>query len=261
MVVIPGPVEFAMGRPGVDDAQSADRWPRVRISRTYAIAAKRVATAQYKRFLQDTPELPHTYTKALMDAPADLTQVSVNWYEAAQYCRWLSEQEGIPEDQMCYPPIPDIKEGMTLPSGYLQRTGYRLPSEAEWEYACRSGTETLRFYGSAEELLAEYEWYEVNSKNDVRPVGLLKPNDFGLFDMLGNVTDWCQEADRYEAVAVPIPFDDAEDASPLDNAVRRVIRGSAFWSDPQALTSIHRSRFWPKSSGGGVGFRVARTLR
>src|SRR5262249_10922069 len=126
--------------------------------------------------------------------------IAVTWYEAAQYCRWLSEQEGVAEDQMCYPSVADIekaKDGTTplkLPADYLSRTGYRLPSEAEWEYACRGGSQTSRFYGSSEEMLDQHAWYLKNAENRTWPVGQKKPNGFGFLDALGNTWDWCQES-------------------------------------------------------------------
>src|SRR5262249_17403498 len=126
--------------------------------------------------------------------------IAVSWYDAAMYCRWLSEAEGIPEDQMCYPPIQDIQaavkagKGLKLPPDYLRRTGYRLPTEAEWEYACRAGAVTSRYYGASEDSLKHYAWYQLNAANRTWPVGRLKPNDLGLFDMLGNVWQWCQES-------------------------------------------------------------------
>src|SRR5438094_7675754 len=101
---------------------------------------------------------------------------------------------------MCYPPIDQIKKGMTLPADYLQRSGYRLPTEAEWEYACRAGAVTSRYYGESEELLGKYAWYGSNSAGHTWPVGMLKPNDLGLFDMHGNVYTWCQERFRNLAV-------------------------------------------------------------
>ena len=79
-------------------------------------------------------------------APANI----VTWYDAAAYCNWLSEQEGIPKTQWCYDPDQKFAEGMKLPADYLSRTGYRLPSEAEWEFACRAGTISSRYYGHTE---------------------------------------------------------------------------------------------------------------
>ena len=74
---------------------------------------------------------------------------------------------------------------------YLQRRGYRLPTEAEWEYACRSGAQTSRYYGTSDHLLAKYAWFLDNSDFRAGPVGMKKPNDFGLFDMLGDAWEWC----------------------------------------------------------------------
>src|SRR5262249_30523886 len=94
------------------------------------------------------------------------------------------------EDQMCYPRIEEIRSGMTLPADYLSRTGYRLPTGAEWEHACRAGAWTSRPYGHAEELLGRYAAHGTGVGPGARPVGLLWPNDLGLFDMLGNAAEW-----------------------------------------------------------------------
>jgi formylglycine-generating enzyme required for sulfatase activity len=118
----------------------------------------------------------------------------VNWYTAAASCNWLSQQDGIPEAEWVYPRGPGkIRPGMVMEEGYLRQTGYRPPTEAEWEYACRAGAGTSRYYGAAEELLPRYAWYIGNAHEQAWPVGQKKPNDFGLFDMHGNVWVWCQD--------------------------------------------------------------------
>ena len=111
---------------------------------------------------------------------------------AAHYCNWLSEQEGLPRDQWCYVPneAGEYAEGMTIPADVLERTGYRLPTEAEWEYACRAGAVTSRYYGASTDLLGAYAWYQANSKDHAWACGSLLPNDLGLFDMLGNQFEW-----------------------------------------------------------------------
>ena len=137
---------------------------------------------------RDHSQPPHVSTSP--DCPA----VVLTWYDAAAYCRWLDDQDHVPEEECCYPPIPEIKEGMRVRPGYLERTGHRLPTYAEWEYACRAGSRTARPFGNRDELVGEYAWYVENSARQIHPVGRLKPNAFGLFDMLGNALEWCHES-------------------------------------------------------------------
>ena len=82
---------------------------------------------------------------------------------------------------------PEAAEGIRTVADFLERSGYRLPTEAEWEHACRAGTVTSRYYGASAELLGQYAWMSLNSRDRAWPYGQVEPNDLGLFDMLGNV--------------------------------------------------------------------------
>ena len=191
--------------------------------------------------------------------------IAMTWYEAAHYCNWLSEQEGIPNEQRCYEKNKEGKygPGMKAKDNFLELTGYRLPTEAEWEYACRAGASSSRYYGVTEALLPQYAWNQVNGDNHTHPVASLKPNDYGLFDMQGNVYEWCYDA---YVSQYPTPKEEAEeavkDARPVamvkDN-VRRVLRGGSFNYRPQDLRSAARNTFPPVNREPNYGFRLART--
>jgi len=181
--LFPGPVELP---------QQAGN--RLQLGHGFALATTPVTLAQLRKVIPRGVLVEHdTYHGSSEDGPAGC----VRFYSAVMYCRWLSEQEGVPEGQMCFPPIPEIqkcwneRKPMPLPTDYLKRTGYRLPTETEWEYACRAGAGTTRYFGSADELLGRYAWFLDNARDQVWPVGQKKPNDFGLFDMHGNVRQWC----------------------------------------------------------------------
>ncbi len=188
----------------------------------------------------------------------------MTWYAAAAYCNWLSEQEGIPPDQWCYKPNKEGKydQGMEMAADYLQRTGYRLPTEAEWEFACRAGATTRFSFGESEELLPRYAWYQKNGQNKSWPVGNLKPNDLGLFDMHGNNWEWCQNAykpydDRGDGKAT----EDLEDTSDITNSNNRVLRNAQFDGVASFDRSARRSGHAPADqSVYHWGFRPARTL-
>ena len=148
-------------------------------------------------------------------------------------------------------------------SDFLNRSGYRLPTEAEWEYACRAGAVTSRYYGQSEELLAKYGWYQPNSGNRSWPVGSLKPNDLGLFDMHGEVYTWCQDPYmRYDLGQGGKATEDAGDNSPLNDKISRVLRCGGFLSRSRLLRSAVRARLQPGSRLNHFnGFRPARTYK
>ena len=153
--------------------------------------------------------------------------IGLKWYEAAQYCTWLSNQEGIPEEQWCYETNGEGEygSGMRAKDNFLELTGYRLPTEAEWEFACRAETSTSRFYGVSKTLLPRYAWYFGNGANRTHPVASLKPNDFGCFDMLGNVCKWCSDVYAIYPASTPQTAVDLSKAVRVDGATRCVMRG------------------------------------
>jgi formylglycine-generating enzyme required for sulfatase activity len=259
MVVIAGPVEFGMGSPDDEPTRPSDEaLHRKRIPRSFALATKEVTVQQFQEFLKDHPDIGSRWKGSLEKSAPDEPIVGVTWFEAAQYCRWLSKREGISENKMCYPPIAQIKEGMSMPADYLWRTGYRLPTEAEWEYVCRAGASTSRHYGVAEELLGDYAWYAQYALGRARPVGSKKPNDFGLFDMLGNALEWCQDA--YAPYPPDPPIEDREDKRPITALDKRVLRGGSFASGAEAVRSAARFSRPPQFRSPLAGLRVARTL-
>ncbi len=155
------------------------------LKRRYAIGMREVTVQQFREFLAANPDVDHALTE---EEHAEMPQTRVTWYLAAQYCNWRSEMAGIPPDEWCFRPNADglYADGMSLAPDYLKKTGYRLPTETEWEYACRAGTTTARFFGRTPRLLSQYAWYSDNSQNHVHDVATLKPNPFGLYDVFGN---------------------------------------------------------------------------
>jgi formylglycine-generating enzyme required for sulfatase activity len=235
------------------------------IGRRYAIGTKLVSVAQFGRFVRAHPEVGHSYTRQF-SPEADGPIISVSWYDAAQYCRWLSEQEGFPEHEMVYPSVAAIekyKDGRTplrLPADHLKRKGYRLPTEAEWEFACRAGARTARYYGSSPDLLPRYAWYLGNAEDRTWPVGQKRPNDLGLFDMHGNVWSWCQERGLdYPRGRLSRPARDEEDKSDINDKPGQVLRGASFSNLAAHVRAARRYRLQPTYQNETVGLRVTRT--
>jgi formylglycine-generating enzyme required for sulfatase activity len=261
LVVVPAGEPFWMGSPGDEAGRIAGNEPlhRVRIPRSFAIAAREVTVEQFLRF---RPE--HRYVVKYSPRPEG-PMINVSWYDAAAYCNWLSDREGIPKEEWCYLPnrAGQFDDGMRLASGYLSKRGYRLPTEAEWEYACRAGAVTRRHYGDADELLKEYAWYSKTTNDEgAREGGLLKPNDLGLFDLYGNVLEWTQDpAFLYRWPGHSKDKEDNEYNLDIQDRINRQLRGGSFVDQAPNVRSAYRLPFRPSSANGTAGFRVARTYR
>src|SRR5262249_32959864 len=253
MVVIPGPVEFAMGSPPTEGGRGENETQhKKRIGRTFALAAQPVTKEQFLKFL---PKFSHYEMRRYPDPTCPIG--GVVWYEAAAYCNWLSKQEDLPE---CYE-TDAMGQVTKLKENYLSLTGYRLLTEAEWEYACRAEAVTSRYYGETEELLGKYAWYVGNSKERTWPVGRKKPNDLGLFDLHGHLWNWCQESyQAYPQTKDGEASEDKEDALNVVSATNRVLRGGSYNYQPGLVRSAPRISYVPPIRYGHVGFRPARTV-
>jgi formylglycine-generating enzyme required for sulfatase activity/tRNA A-37 threonylcarbamoyl transferase component Bud32 len=257
MVVIPAPNEFWMGTPpGTPGRLDGELHHQKRIERTFAVATKPVTVGQFLRFRKG-----HAAHLRRHFAPTDDCPVhSVTWHDAAAYCNWLSEQEGLPREQWCYETnaqgqVTQIKEK------YLRRAGYRLPTEAEWECACRAGAITNRHYGESDELLEKYAWYVKNSDQRSWPVGSLRPNDLGLFDMHGNNVCWCQnEFVREPREGADHAPDDGEGAGAMDDGRSRSIRGGSWLVFSRFCRSGYRGFNAPQTRWFSNGLRVAASI-
>ncbi len=160
------------------------------------------------------------------DSPAG----QITWNDAVAYCRWLSTQE---------------------------KTTYRLPTEAEWEYACRAGTTTQYSFGDDAAKLGLYGWYDKNAPDNSHPVGTKLPNGFGLFDMHGNVLEWCgdsYEEKWYEQSAGIDP------SGPSRSSSRHVLRGGYWRHNASVCRSAYRDHNVPSYRRFNLGFRYVRVL-
>ena len=260
--VLFAPLEFRMGSPEYETGRSADETLHFRrINRTLAVATKELTNEQFRKFS------PASYPGLRDDHESGYPATDLSWYDAVGYCNWLSKEAGIDADQWCYPAT--IAPGMRISAAAVDRHGFRLPTEAEWEYFCRAGTETSRPLGVSEDSLSGFGWTWLNSGDRTHPTGLLLPNEFGLFDVLGNVWEWCHNGpltDTYERTPYPAATrehpasDSLADESITSLYSWRSLRGGAFDYTPTTARSAHRDVFRVEKRGVYLGTRVVRTL-
>ena len=262
--ILSGPLEFRLGSPTEEEARDSNETPHERrINRTLAVATKEVSFEQFQKF-QASRAQKDRYARSPLCPVNGLT-----WYEAAAYCNWLTTQDPeLNKDDCCY--AEKVGSSMVLRPDSLKRRGYRLPTEAEWEYFCRANTSTSRPFGESDELLPRFAWTWLNSRDELHPVGILLPNEFGLFDVLGNAYEWCHDGQRANGKAVYPPYpegskahpaDDDDDRRPsVDDTTWRMMRGGAYCYAPSSSRSASRYAVYVTLNLPYIGFRVVRTL-
>jgi formylglycine-generating enzyme required for sulfatase activity/serine/threonine protein kinase len=237
LVLIPAG-RFDMGSPDSDKDANGSEKPRhpVRITRPFYLGATEVTQGQYRAVTGANP----SHFKESDDHPVE----QVSWNEAIEFCDKLSKLDGL---------TPYYGPNVGKPSG---GEGYRLPTEAEWEYACRAGSTTRFGFGDDAAMFGQYAWYKDNSGHKTNPVGRKRPNAFGLFDMHGNVSEWC--GDVYDAKYYSVSVVDDPPGPSLSQASGRVIRGGTWLYDPRTARSANRHGHTPGFRYDYLGFRLAR---
>jgi formylglycine-generating enzyme required for sulfatase activity len=226
---------FRMGSPADEPGRSENEGPVhvVRVS-TFEMMRVPVTRRLYQDIMQPDTPIPDADERPM---------TQVRWFNAVQFCNRLSEHQG------CSPCYRIDGNDVQWEQGV---DGYRLPTEAEWEYACRAGTQSRFCCGDDERTLERYAWYDANSHGATQPVGGKASNPWGLFDMHGNVWEWCWDWYGH--------YDEHPQTDPTGppEGDFRVARGGSFDFSPERLRSAHRGIVRPVNRVWHVGFRCVR---
>lgn len=244
MVALPGGT-FLMGSPDFDQDAYDNEKPQHEVAiSAFSISRFPVTRQLYRKILGES--LPE-WSRGEQDdqLPANY----VTWFQAAAFCNALSAFVGL---SPCY-----RIDGEQVEWVY-DADGYRLPTEAEWEYACRAGTTSKWFFGDNPEDLGRYAWFTGNSGDKVQPVGEKEPNPWGLYDMSGNVWEWCWD---WYAEYSPSHTQLLNDPAGPGSGEYRRLRGGAAWNVPWDLRSALRNWNVPSLRFGFIGFRGVRGAR
>jgi sulfatase modifying factor 1 len=211
----------------------------VEVTRPFYIADREITVSQFNQFLSEESEAEN----------AELPVGSVSWGQAIEFCNWLSEKEGL---ELCYQDEGESRQWIA------EANGYRLPTEAEWEYACRANAETEFFIGDDDVLLGAYAVFRAA---DALPAGSKSPNRLGLFDTAGSICEWCfdsWESDYPDSQKIVDPFGPTRSAY-AKYGQHRALRGGHYESTGTTLECSERGRGIPTSKLPNVGFRLAKS--
>ena len=244
-------------RPGRNEPWGPSQ--QVTLTKPFLISNREVSVAQFLRFMSDmdypTADKPHDWEgpRRNISPTDDCPAQAIRWHDAVLFCNWLSRREGSVPFYERTGRKEETEDGVfDVWELKAHSNGYRLPTEAEWEYACRAGTETNFSFGNDESFRPSYAVY---GEATAKPCGSRQPNAWGLFDMHGNVHEWCQDwYERHYGSEVSVV--DPQGAQPTD---RRVLRSGNFAEAGYRANSICRHRFRPSGRGDSFGFRVVRS--
>lgn len=263
MIRIP-PGSFTRGDPSIYADPDEKPARTVELRQDFYLCDREVTVRQFRNFFQQAPVDPKC-TEAekkiaeswlgedtTVSPEGDYPVQQVTWFQAVAFCNWLSRCDAL---EACY----RLRETGTDADCHwtcdldASASGYRLPSEAQWEYACRSESQKQYAFGDDERLLPEYGHYDNNSKGRTRPAGQKLPNGWGLFDMHGNVYEWCQDAFDKDYYA------NSPDVDPTgpSKAGPRMMRGGCWERSARGCRAAYRYRNEPQYQDKILGFRVA----
>ncbi|MCO6454383.1 MAG: SUMF1/EgtB/PvdO family nonheme iron enzyme [Pirellulaceae bacterium] len=228
----------------------SERPPRqVLLSQPIYIGTREVTQGQYAALMGKNPSYyaPNGEGQAAVSGLSNSSHPveSITWLAAAEFCQRLSEEEGL------QPWYSHASGAVTM----LDGTGYRLPTEAEWEFACRAGSPLGSGPDDSEQNLPRHGWFERNSDDRTHVVGELAANPLGLYDLRGNVWEWVQDWWSARSVDAPSRGQAINPDGPRTGDLR-VVRGGGYHNPALSCRASHRYAFQPTGSFRGIGFRV-----
>ena len=218
------PGTFMMGSPSNEPKRDSDeKQHRFTLTKGFYIGITEVTQGQWRKIMGNNP------SRFIRD---NLPVEMVSWNDCREFIRKLNSKEG--------------------------GSKYRLPTEAEWEYACRAGSKTMFCFGDSDSRLGDYAWYSNNSSSKTHSVAQKKPNAWGLYDMHGNVWEWCEDSCDYSGGVVTDTYRDGIKDPLCNSGSNRMIRGGSWLYEARDCRSADRLSGTPGSRYDSLGFRLVR---